>query len=300
MNDNSVAAVIPTYNRAAILRRSIESALRQSHPVKEIIVVDDGSTDQTAQVVSQYSSRIHYVVQRNAGGAAARNRGVAMAQSKWIAFLDSDDEWLPHKTEMQLAALESCKAEFCCGPYWIHHVDGSRELVTPRIPLLPAIRLRNLFSPSVAMVSRRVFLQHNGFREDLRSSCEDWELFCRMAQDCACAASASPIVNYYLSQSSISHDPRIMMPATLSIVESLLTGLRGPSRMIWRQKIRAAMYYRGSVSFRHCHGSGLHYLLLSLLHWPVPDARVKSFLVETLDLLREPGSVRRRLSGAIE
>jgi hypothetical protein len=112
MNDNSVAAVIPTYNRAAILRRSIESALRQSHPVKEIIVVDDGSTDQTAQVVSQYSSRIHYVVQRNAGGAAARNRGVAMAQSKWIAFLDSDDEWLPHKTEMQLAALESCRLSF--------------------------------------------------------------------------------------------------------------------------------------------------------------------------------------------
>lgn len=300
MKANSVAAVIPTYNRAGVLKRAIDSILCQSHPVAEIVVVDDGSTDGTAQVVAKYANRINYIFQKNSGGAAARNRGAESAQCEWLAFLDSDDQWLPHKIEAQLAALKSQRAEICCGPYWIHHLDGSRELATPVIPVLPAIRLRNLFPPSVAMVSRRAFLDHGGFREDLRSSCEDWELFCRMAQDCACIAAATPLLNYYESESSISMNPQIMLPATLSIVDSLLSGLRGPSRMIWRRKILAAIYYRSSVSFRHWYGSGLHYLLLSLLHWPVPDIRMKTLAVEIVDLLREPRSLGRRLSGATE
>jgi GT2 family glycosyltransferase len=99
-----VSVVIPTYNRARILGSAIESALRQKART-EIIVVDDGSRDDTEKVVSRFGSRIRYLRQRNAGVAAARNTGMRQAKGEFIAFLDSDDIWLDWKLEAQLAAL---------------------------------------------------------------------------------------------------------------------------------------------------------------------------------------------------
>ncbi len=90
-----VSAVIPTYNRGALVVRAVESALAQTHRLDEIIVVDDGSSDDTVERLAPYSDRVNLVRQANAGGAAARNRGVREARNPWIAFLDSDDVWDP-------------------------------------------------------------------------------------------------------------------------------------------------------------------------------------------------------------
>jgi glycosyltransferase involved in cell wall biosynthesis len=92
-----VSVVIPAYNAASVLPRAIESVLGQTSRPEEVIVVDDGSTDNTAQVATQYGPSITYIRQDNAGASAARNRGIAEATGEWIAFLDSDDEWLPPK-----------------------------------------------------------------------------------------------------------------------------------------------------------------------------------------------------------
>jgi len=101
-----VSTVIPTYNRRAQVLGAIESVLRQTVSVDEIIVVDDGSTDGTPELVRErFGSRVKVVQQKNAGAAAARNRGIHEAQGKWIAFLDSDDLWLPTKMERQMEAL---------------------------------------------------------------------------------------------------------------------------------------------------------------------------------------------------
>src|SRR5713101_4378980 len=91
--DTRISAVIPTYNRGHIVGRAIESALGQELAPSEIIVVDDGSVDNTRSVVESYGQAVRYVRQSNRGVSAARNRGVKEAAYEWIAFLDSDDFW---------------------------------------------------------------------------------------------------------------------------------------------------------------------------------------------------------------
>lgn len=100
-----VSVVIPTFNRAAIVGRAIESALAQSYRDIEVIVVDDGSTDGTREVVARYGSRVRYSFQTNAGVSAARNTAMRMATGEFVAFLDSDDVWKPWRVEAQVAAL---------------------------------------------------------------------------------------------------------------------------------------------------------------------------------------------------
>jgi hypothetical protein len=102
-----VSVIIPTYNRAELVARAIESVLRQSHPPHEIIVVDDGSTDGTASACAAWGERIRYLRIPNSGVAAARNAGIAIARGEWVAFLDSDDLWETTKLEVQLAACGS-------------------------------------------------------------------------------------------------------------------------------------------------------------------------------------------------
>lgn len=107
-----VSVIIPTFNRATHLPRAIDSALGQTLAPDEVLVVDDGSTDDTRSVLEGYGDRIHCLWQENRGAAAARNRGLALARGRWVAFLDSDDAWLPRKLEVQLRALREAGARF--------------------------------------------------------------------------------------------------------------------------------------------------------------------------------------------
>lgn len=102
-----VSVIIPTYNRAGLVVEAIESVLRQTTPPREIIVVDDGSTDDTSDVLASFGNRIVAVRQENQGVGTARNLGMAMARGKYIAFLDSDDLWLNFKLELQVAIMEN-------------------------------------------------------------------------------------------------------------------------------------------------------------------------------------------------
>ena len=116
--DYSVSVVIPAYNSGNFIARAIDSVLAQIHQPDEIIVVDDGSTDDTAEIVKRFGERVRYIHQENAGAGAARNNGVRQAGSNWIAFLDSDDEWLPEYLQTQLAALKDNKdIDWCCANF---------------------------------------------------------------------------------------------------------------------------------------------------------------------------------------
>jgi len=107
-NEPLVSVVIPTYNRCGYLQQAIESVLSQSCGDFEVIVVDDGSTDETAQVIAKFSDeRVRYLYQSNAGRSAARNWGMGAARGMYLAFLDDDDLYLPHKLASQVAFLES-------------------------------------------------------------------------------------------------------------------------------------------------------------------------------------------------
>src|SRR5438270_1336965 len=109
-----VSIVIPTYNRAAIISRTIDNIFRQTYPNFEVIVIDDGSTDDTQSVLKRYHDRVRVVRQSNAGPAIARNNGARVAAGEIIAFQDSDDLWEPTKLQRQVALLETDTSIPCC------------------------------------------------------------------------------------------------------------------------------------------------------------------------------------------
>jgi GT2 family glycosyltransferase len=129
-----VSVVIPAYNAASVLPRAIESVLGQTSRPEEVIVVDDGSTDNTAQVATQYGPSITYIRQDNAGASAARNRGIAEATGEWIAFLDSDDEWLPPKLQYQWEVLQGDAQLIWC---WCNTEAVVKDVA--RIPPIPSL-----------------------------------------------------------------------------------------------------------------------------------------------------------------
>ena len=108
----TVSVIIPTFNRSKLVINAIRSVLRQTYRDYELIVVDDGSTDDTPEALKPYMDRIRYVHQPNLGASAAQNRGGQLARGKWISILASDDVWLPTKLEAQLKAVASLGKDF--------------------------------------------------------------------------------------------------------------------------------------------------------------------------------------------
>lgn len=109
----SISVIIPTYNRARYVKKAIDSALAQTYKDYEIIVVDDGSTDGTRQALEPYQDCIRYIYQENRGVAAARNLGIKSANATWVAFLDSDDRWIPEKLAYQMDCVTQSDAQVC-------------------------------------------------------------------------------------------------------------------------------------------------------------------------------------------
>jgi glycosyltransferase involved in cell wall biosynthesis len=130
----SVSVVIPTYNRARTIERAIDSVLAQTFQDFEVIVVDDGSQDETKGVLSRFGDRIRLIIQENRGVSAARNTGIQAAHGKWIAFLDSDDEWHPAKLEKQMECLQKHGATIC----FARCATPDGNLITDIDELLPA------------------------------------------------------------------------------------------------------------------------------------------------------------------
>lgn len=122
-----VSVVIPAFNASQFIKRTIDSVLAQTYRDFELIVVDDGSTDSTAEIVKNYGSTVRYILQENAGDGPARNTGIAAANGEWIAFLDHDDEWLPEKLELQTALLErNPHLRWCAANYY--RAGGQRQV----------------------------------------------------------------------------------------------------------------------------------------------------------------------------
>ena len=179
-----VSVVMPTYNRADFVREAIASVLRQDYPGIETIVVDDGSRDGTRAVVSEFGPAVQYLWQENRGVSAARNRGVAASTGALVAFLDSDDLWLPHKVSAQVAYFRTHTAVQAChtDEIWIrrgvrvnerhiHRKQGGWQFLAS----LP----RCLISPSAVMLRRTLWDRLGGFDENL-PACEDYDLWLRL------------------------------------------------------------------------------------------------------------------------
>ena len=173
-----VSVIIPTYNRAHLVTGAIESVLAQTFTDYEIIVVDDGSTDATGEVLSQrYGDRIRYLYQANAGRSVTRNRGVDLAKGEYVAFLDSDDLWLPQKLERMVAFMEAGgfgvaghkhdllrNGTVLRNPQEYERPSSDGALPVPRKALVCG---RAFSLPTTTMCTRRLFAQSQGFRPSL-------------------------------------------------------------------------------------------------------------------------------------
>jgi glycosyltransferase involved in cell wall biosynthesis len=192
----SVSVVIPAYNQGKFLRESINSALAQTHPPAEIIVVDDGSTDDTREQLKTFGDRVTYMFQQNAGPSAARNAGVRRARGEWVAFLDADDLWHRQKLEIQLSAVQQRKDVA---------LVGSHPALTMADVLAPTPKARELtvrdfllslrMSPTSALIRPQQLLSVGGFDETIRFA-EDRDVWLRMAVKFRCLLVESPCCCY--------------------------------------------------------------------------------------------------------
>jgi len=179
-----VSVIIPTFNRAWCLKKAIDSVLAQDYTHFELIVVDDGSTDKTPDLLAEYGDAIRVIKQPNQGVSAARNRGVAASNGVLIAFLDSDDSWYPKKLSTQVDFFMKNPEAMICQTEEIWIRDGKRANPKKKHQKLsgmifePSLALC-LISPSAVMMRKPFFMKMNGFDESL-PACEDYDLWLRV------------------------------------------------------------------------------------------------------------------------
>lgn len=227
----SVAVVIPAYNAARFIGRALSSARAQTYPLDEIVVVDDGSSDGTAQAATAEAEKLVLLTQANSGPSAARNLGVRHTRSKLIAFLDADDEWLPNAVETmvqtlveqpRVALVTADKRAIDEHGRELHKSWQTARRIASRVaawasqPVPNAVAelaRQNFVNTSVVLLRRSAFCESGGFNADLRYG-EDLELWARIA-------SRHPIVclPYVLGMY------RLHSGATTRATEQLLRGL---------------------------------------------------------------------------
>lgn len=180
-----ISVIIPTYNRAPFLKKAIESVILQSYQDFEIIIIDDGSTDNTPEVISKFGDRVIYVRKENEGPSAARNKGVKVSRGGFVAFLDSDDRWHREKLAIQVREMEK-------NPNFL--ISHTQELWYKNGNLLPQKERHSKYggyifdkclplcsvSMSTAMVRKGIFDSVGGFDESL-PCCEDYDFWLRVS-----------------------------------------------------------------------------------------------------------------------
>ncbi len=229
----TVSVVIPTYNRTHAVGRAIRSVLNQTYQNFEIIVIDDGSTDTTPEVVAGFHDpRLRYVrYAENRGGGPARNAGIEVARGKYIAFLDSDDEWLPAKLEKQVELLQ--RAEPFVGVVYTAFaiVDENGQITAGSVPEHRGWILDELYGANVvrgggssAVVKRECFLHVRPF-DPAMPSCQDWDLWIRLAKYYEFDFVPKVLVHYHVDECKrITTDWRAVAEGHVRIAQKYLAG----------------------------------------------------------------------------
>lgn len=251
----AVSIVIPAYNRAGSIRRAIESVLRQSWTDFELLVIDDGSTDGTQDAVRAIADpRLRLIeTPRNMGASAARNLGIEEARGDWVAFQDSDDEWLPLKIEKQMARLLAGDyVAAYCGMMILDEPQGPLGAIEGRMRpryfpapaetevegalLVPLLRT-SLISTQTLVARRDRLREVGGFDPELRALI-DWDCVLRLAPLGPIAFVDEPLVLQSFSPNSITRDRERRLAARRRIVE------KHAAALLPRPKLHALHHYR--------------------------------------------------------
>ena len=277
--------------------RAIDSALAQTYRIDEIIVVDDGSSDGTGSLLEErYGDRIRYVWQANAGVSAARNHGLRLARGRYIALLDSDDEWLPEKTELQVALLRA-HPDFgmvLCDVRCVDLAGETIEVVHRRTVFRedgPALRWAihsPALAPASAILRREVYEDVGGFDESLRTA-EDIDFHLRVAQRWPMGVVESPLVRTLRGHDGLSADPH-SYDDYIRVFERAISQSRGLLDDAELDRALATAYARNARGML-IHGRWSDAWRLARRAWRLtPDRDVRGMLLKLA-----PFAARRRL-----
>ncbi len=246
-----VSVITPTYNRAGLVKQAIRSVLAQTYPHLEMLIVDDGSTDDTKAVVQSFSdSRLKYIWQPNQQRCVARNNGIANASGELIALLDSDDLWFPDKLQAQVDALNrhpEADVVFCgCArfndrlefpyPYELVDRDHDESVLDLRERLLVE---NQMASPSV-VVGRTALLDAGEFDASLKHG-EDWDMWIRLSAKSRFCRMSRPLAAYRVHCGNRTANPTTTLPADLAIINKHHCGL---SKTELRTRAEMSAYIR--------------------------------------------------------
>ncbi|MGE4421881.1 MAG: glycosyltransferase [Pseudodesulfovibrio sp.] len=223
-----VSVIIPTYNRADIVGRAIDSVLRQTFDRYEIIVVDDGSVDDTRRVVEAGYPQVQYIYKENGGAASARNRGISEAKAELVAFLDADDVWFEDKLAKQVELMASDESASLCFTDWrtiedgrLVHASGMRGGggFKPSGEYAYHTMIKGFgILPSCTMVRKSLLFEHGLFNEQL-PLCEDWDLFLRISAGGNVAYIDTPLIDRHTGCGNLTSRTEAWMRSSVRITE---------------------------------------------------------------------------------
>ncbi|MGQ9686405.1 MAG: glycosyltransferase family 2 protein, partial [Thiobacillaceae bacterium] len=221
----SVSVVIPAYNAAWCVGRAIDSVLAQDYRDFELIVVDDGSTDDTAKVLAAYGDAIHVIGKPNGGMSSARNAGIAAARGEFIAFLDADDWWLPGKLARQVALMQS-RPELGFTSVAARLEDPQGKLINlwtcnhEARPILLTLFASNagIAGGSSALMVRRALLERVGAYDETLGGVEDADLWMRLAALSDYACLPEPLVVVLRRSGSVSRNVEVMRAGAIRVM----------------------------------------------------------------------------------
>lgn len=277
MSQPLISVVIPNYNYAHYLPQTIESVLSQSYPRVEIIVVDDGSKDESTTIVEKYGERVRLVRQQNQGVAIARNRGVAEASGEFVAFLDADDLWLPTKLERQVERFQNepdlglvhCGVEEIdeSGAHLRTRLDGLEGQVATDLLLFK--RAVILGGGSALMVAREVFKTIGGFDVRLSTSA-DWDFFYRIAARHRVGFVREVLVRYRMHGANMHGNIRLMEDDMMLAYSKAFSEVGSETRRL-RRKAYGALHLTLAGSYFRAgrHFDFARHMLKSL--WRTPE-----------------------------
>jgi lipopolysaccharide exporter len=285
--ETRVSAVITAYNSEAYIAEAINSVLKQSRALDEIVVVDDGSTDHTRQIVAEFADQgIKFIQQQNKGAGGARNRGIRETSGEFIAFLDADDVWLEDKTLLQLDYLNRHpKAGLVSGFAHWWNVTKDKVRISGRVPrnmkvLRREILVHNVLgNPSMVMVRRSALAEVGTFDEKIRWG-QDWELWMRLVEKYDAGVISQPVAIYRWHQNNLSHIRR--WERLLSYWHVSLDGIK-KSRPAWRRPwllarswsdftYRRAMY---AIQYAFPRWRHIWYAVAAFIAYPFESTREK-------------------------
>lgn len=295
-----ISVIIPAYNAERTIRETIESVLNQTFENSEIVVVNDGGTDRTLEIVQSISDpRIKLFSYPNSGKSIARNRGIQLSKGEYLSFLDADDLWTPDKLEEQWQALQDCP-EADVSYSWTNFIDGDGNLryqgsrCGDAENIYRKLLVKNCFgSGSNILIRRSAIAQMSFYFDETLSNAEDWDFYIRLAAQFKCVCVPKYQVLYRTHNGSSSFNIRASEAACLKIIDRAFK--QAPDSLQYLKKHTFSslyIYYAHRVltnpSQRSSAISAFHYLRLAAHYNPVESQTILRLLLKIVIVLLLP------------